>query len=254
VSRSKAGFAQLTYDIQSNLHLTGGVRYTNDFKSRNGSTVLYFPNQASVPSSFGSQCVGTTCTLNQNIASATFEKVTWKVGLDYDVPGLGLAYFNVSTGYKAGGFNDGCVTGSGLGCALSASTLYYRPEQLTAYEGGVKFKFADGKVRFNASAFHYDYSNLQLSQAATLTDPTTGAKRAADVDPERRHRQDRRYRNRNHVEADAGRHVHDRGQLYQRALFQLLAHELVGPEREFRWQAVGPRPQVDGDGGLYPQL
>ncbi|WCT77775.1 TonB-dependent receptor [Novosphingobium humi] len=176
VSRSKAGFAQLTYDIIPGLHLTGGVRYTNDFKSRNGATVLYFPNQASVPSAFGSQCVGTTCTLNLNIASATFEKVTWKAGLDYDVPGLGLAYFNVSTGYKAGGFNDGCVSGSGLGCALSAGQLYYRPEQLTAYEGGVKFKFADGKVRFNASAFHYDYSNLQLSQAATLTDATTGAK------------------------------------------------------------------------------
>jgi iron complex outermembrane receptor protein len=176
VARSKAGFAQVTYDLQPGLHLTGGVRYTRDLKSRNGSTVLYFPNQASVPAVFGTQCVGTTCTLNQNIASATFEKVTFKVGLDYDVPGLGLAYVNYSTGYKAGGFNDGCVTGAGLGCALTASQLYYRPEQLTAYEGGVKFKLADGKLRFNASAFHYDYTNLQLSQATTLTDPTTGAK------------------------------------------------------------------------------
>ncbi|HWU01706.1 MAG TPA: TonB-dependent receptor [Novosphingobium sp.] len=175
VARSKAGFGQVTYDALPGLHLTGGVRYTHDLKSRNGATVLYFPDQASVPSSFGSQCVGTTCTLNQNIASRTFEKVTFKFGADYDVSNLGLVYASVSTGYKAGGFNDGCVTGNGLGCALNASQLYYQPETLTAYEGGVKFKFMDGKVHFNASVFHYDYKNLQLSQAATLKDPTTGA-------------------------------------------------------------------------------
>lgn len=176
IARSKAGFGQFTYDALPGLHLTGGIRYTNDLKSRNGATVLYFPDQASVPASFGSQCVGTTCTLNLNIARRSFQKVTFKGGADYDIPNLGLAYVTVSTGYKAGGFNDGCVSGSGTGCALGASQLYYAPETLTAYEGGVKFKFMDGRLRFNASAFHYDYKNLQLSQAATLTDPTTGAK------------------------------------------------------------------------------
>jgi iron complex outermembrane receptor protein len=176
VARSKAAFGQVTYDALPGLHLTAGVRYTRDLKSRNGSTVLYFPNQASVPAIFGSQCVGTTCTLNLNIASRTFEKVTFKAGADYDLPGLGLAYATFSTGYKAGGFNDGCVVGSGTGCALGATQLYYAPETLTAYEGGVKFKFLEGKLRFNASIFHYDYQNLQLSQATTLTDPTTGAK------------------------------------------------------------------------------
>jgi iron complex outermembrane receptor protein len=176
IARSKAGFGQITYDALPGLHLTGGVRYTSDLKSRSGATVLYFPNQASVPASFGSQCVGTTCTLNLNIASRSFEKVTFKAGADYDIPNLGLAYASVSTGYKAGGFNDGCVTGNGVGCALNASQLYYNPETLTAYEGGVKFKFAQNRLRFNASVFHYDYKNLQLSQAATLTDPTTGAK------------------------------------------------------------------------------
>ncbi|NBC36957.1 TonB-dependent receptor [Novosphingobium sp. FSY-8] len=159
---SKAAFAQLTYDVTSELHLTGGIRFTHDDKSRDGKTVLYFPTAAS------SYCGATTCVLNLNVAARSFEKVTWKVGLDYDVPGLGLAYASVSTGYKAGGFNDGCITGQGTGCGLNESQLYYAPETLTAYEAGIKFKLLNGKVRFNASLFHYDYSNMQLSQAITV--------------------------------------------------------------------------------------
>ena len=131
VARSKAAFGQVTFDITPELHVTGGIRYTNDFKSRNGRTVLDFPTAARAAqfSSITSlPCSGTRCTLNQNIAAKTYNKTIYKGGIDYDVPGLGLIYANVSTGYKAGGFNDGCVAGGGVGCTLNAATLYYNPE------------------------------------------------------------------------------------------------------------------------------
>jgi iron complex outermembrane receptor protein len=159
---SKAAFAQVTYDVTPELHVTGGIRFTHDDKSRNGKTVLYFPTAAS------STCASTTCVLNLNVAARSFEKTTWKIGVDYDVPGLGLAYASVSTGYKAGGFNDGCITGQGTGCGLTANQLYYNPETLTAYEAGIKFKLVGGKLRLNASFFHYDYTDMQLSQAITV--------------------------------------------------------------------------------------
>lgn len=160
ISRSRAAFGQVTYDVTPDLHLTGGLRYTNDFKSRNGATVLDMIDPATK--------VVTRITLNENIAARTFNKLTWKAGFDYDAQGLGLIYGSVSTGYKAGGFNDGCVTGGGLGCGLSANQLYYNPETLTAYEGGVKFKLLDNALRLNLSAFHYDYKSLQLSQATSV--------------------------------------------------------------------------------------
>jgi iron complex outermembrane recepter protein len=159
---SIAGFGQLTYDITEDLHLTGGIRYTSDKKSRKGATVVDFPTAAV------SFCGTARCVLNENIASRSFKKTTWKLGVDYDAPGLGLIYANVSTGYKAGGFNDGCVTGAGIGCGLTESLLYFNPETLTAYEGGIKFKLLDNALRLNIGAFHYDYSNLQLSQIATI--------------------------------------------------------------------------------------
>jgi iron complex outermembrane receptor protein len=158
VARSKAAFGQLTFDITPDFHLTGGVRYTHDLKSRNGATVLDFADVAS------SYCGELRCIVNENIAKKTWNKTIWKVGADYDVPGLGLIYANVSTGYKAGGFNDGCVTGSGINCGLTEDALYYNPENLTSYEAGVKFRFS-GAFRLNASVFHYDYSDLQVQQS-----------------------------------------------------------------------------------------
>lgn len=174
VSRSKAAFGQITFDVTPQLHLTGGIRYTDDFKSRRGSSVVELPDVASVPAALASQCSGTVCTLSLNIAARSFSKTTWKMGIDYDAPGLGLLYASVATGYKAGGFNDGCVTGEGLGCGLSEAQLYYAPETLTAYEAGIKLRFLGNALRLNASVFHYDYKNLQLGQLTVVGGaPTT---------------------------------------------------------------------------------
>ena len=168
VARSEAAFGQLTYDIMPDLHVTGGIRYTKDFKSRDGATVTDFPNTASIPTFLLPQCTGLRCVLSQDLAARNFKKTTWKFGIDYDAPGLGLFYASVSSGYKAGGFNDGCVIGAGLGCGLNASQLYYNPETLTAYEAGFKVKVIENALRLNVSAFHYDYSSLQLTQGAVV--------------------------------------------------------------------------------------
>ncbi|MGC4252498.1 MAG: TonB-dependent receptor [Sphingobium sp.] len=177
-SKSKAVFGTLTYDLTPDLHITGGVRYTDDLKWRTGRTIVEFADPADYPDDFicsdpvnlsGS---AVRCTLNQNIARKKFRKTTWKAGIDYDMPGLGLIYASVSTGYKAGGFNDGCVQGEGVGCEQLASSLYYDPETLTAYEAGIKFRISS-EFRLNAAVFHYDYKNMQVSQLVTVPVPGT---------------------------------------------------------------------------------
>jgi iron complex outermembrane recepter protein len=170
---SKAAFGQLTYDVTPDLHLTAGIRYTKDDKSRVGATVVDFPTVA------GSFCGAKRCTLNSNIAFGHYKKTTWKVGVDYDAPNLGLLYASVSSGYKAGGFNDGCLTASGgIGCALTADQLFFNPETLLSYEAGFKLRFADNAVRINGSIFHYDYKSLQLSQIVTVPVPATRIRNA----------------------------------------------------------------------------
>jgi hypothetical protein len=82
----------------------------------------------------------------------------------------------VATGYKAGGFNDGCLAGAnqlGLSCpaalAVPAQALVYQPETVRSYEAGVKTRFWDNKASLNLSVFKYDYKNLQLSSVAIVS-------------------------------------------------------------------------------------
>jgi iron complex outermembrane receptor protein len=159
-AESYAFFGQGTYSLTSALRITGGIRYTRDTKSRRG-----YGNIPCINSFFACTAApGTPETENSNFASS---KITWKVGVDYDLGARTLLYATVATGYKAGGFNNGCAVGTGPGCAVAPSTLYFNPESLTSYEAGVKARLLDNAFTVNLSAFHYDYSQLQLTQALT---------------------------------------------------------------------------------------
>jgi iron complex outermembrane recepter protein len=167
IAENKAVFGQATYEIASNFKLTAGARYSRDLKSRVGKTVLDIYNSVSNSGQVGNLIVRNVFQIND--ASRTFSKVTFKAGIDYD-SSIGLFYASVSTGYKAGGFNDGCEKPAvgqpnPSNCNLPAGALYYDPETLTAYEAGFKLKISPA-FRLNGSVFHYDYKGLQLSQVS----------------------------------------------------------------------------------------
>jgi iron complex outermembrane receptor protein len=162
---SRAAFGQATWAVQPALRLTLGARYTTDDKSRVGSTNFQQGPEFNPATDFKLL----------NAAEMTTHKTTWRLGADYDLAPATLLYGAVSTGYKAGGFNDGCLEGStalGIACpaavAVPATALFYQPETLTAYEAGIKTRFWDKRASLNATVFDYDYKNLQLSNVAIL--------------------------------------------------------------------------------------
>lgn len=158
-AENKSVFGQASYEFIDNLTATVGARYSYDDKSRIGETAFDTAPAAMIP--------GNRVVLQRNDAAASFDKVTWRVGLDY-ASSIGLFYGYVATGYKAGGFNDGCEIGTGPNCNFTAEALYYEPETLTAYEFGFKLANSDRSLRLNGALFHYDYSNLQLSQTSNI--------------------------------------------------------------------------------------
>jgi iron complex outermembrane receptor protein len=166
IANSKAVFGQASYRITGTLRATAGARYTDDRKSRVGSTNF---QQAAVFNP-------ATDIALLNAASMDTHQTTWRLGMDYDLAPTTLLYASAATGYKAGGFNDGCLAGStqlGLNCpaalAVPADTLLYQPETVRAYEAGVKTRFWHNRASLNLSAFHYDYRNLQLSGVAIVS-------------------------------------------------------------------------------------
>jgi iron complex outermembrane receptor protein len=164
-SVAKALFGQATYRLAPRLRATLGGRYSDDDKSRIGSTNF---QQAS-------EFNPATDLRRLNAATVNTHKSTWRLGAEFDLAPATLLFATVSTGYKSGGFNDGCLAGAsalGIACpdaeAVPANTLIYQPETLTSYEVGAKTRFWDNKASLNATLFYYDYANLQLSGVAIV--------------------------------------------------------------------------------------
>ncbi len=141
-------FGQATYSATDDLRFTLGGRYSEDDKKRVGIT--YRPVTLQL--------------ISPNDAEANSSKFTWRAAVDYDLTDASFLYGVVSTGYKGGGFNDGCEAGTpNCSSPSSSAALYYDPETLTAYEVGLKTRFFDGTLGLNAAVFYNDYKNLQVS-------------------------------------------------------------------------------------------
>jgi len=164
-AESRAVFGQLTWRLRSDLRLTAGARRTLDHKWRVGST------------DFQQGPVFNPATDRRllNAADLSTSRTTWRLGAEADLAPATLAYLSLATGYKAGAFNDGCVAGTsalGIPCPAAAAVtpefLYYQPEELRAWEAGLKSRLMGGRLSVNAAVFHYDYTNLQLTGNAIV--------------------------------------------------------------------------------------
>lgn len=172
---SWSAFGQMEYDITSALTLTMGLRWVDDKKdfaidsfcepvstlapgayfNDDSSSGFFGPNDCSWFSSFDPSSpviVEVDEVIKQDRHD---EDVSGKIQLDYTLTDDVLVYAGVSRGMKGGGFT------APLDGFLPADELTFKPEVLTSYEMGVKSTFLDGRARFNASMFYYDYSDYQ---------------------------------------------------------------------------------------------
>lgn len=178
---SRAVFGRLTYAFTPAFRATGGVRYTKEDKDFNGllnannricaAGFLGCPNAALFPytsfttvppSMFGpfgpvlspDGTFTTLSTINKegaNAESATYSKVTWHAGLDFDLTDHNLLYASVETGFKAGGF------------FFSSDNGTYQPENIKAYTLGSKNRFLDNKLQLNLELYYWKYTDQQIS-------------------------------------------------------------------------------------------
>jgi iron complex outermembrane receptor protein len=157
-------FAQGTYHLTPKLGVVAGVRYTHDETVRVGTFAVPFFNPAlgspfspasywldpsGQPCHYPNDCVG-----GPNNGNETDSKVTWRVGVNYQFTPKDLLFASVSTGFKAGGFNDfDPATGT---------TSPYGPESLTAYEIGYKGKLLPG-LTLTSDFYYYNYDRQQFN-------------------------------------------------------------------------------------------
>ncbi len=158
---SWALFGEVYWDPFEKTHVTVGARYTDDHKEAEDRVNLWTcvndPSTADV------------CDLNPfEHHAGGWHNVTWKVGVaqDFDLPFApdSMAYFNITTGFKGGGFNPAVDTSAG-GTPVSPT---FDEEKVTAYEGGYKGILFDRMV-FNVTGFYYNYEGMQMAKIVNRT-------------------------------------------------------------------------------------
>ena len=144
---SKAAFGTLTWNATDALAVTGGLRYTKDYKgytyyryNLDGVTINQFVDR-------GGALTGSTHVFEGS-------RTDYHVSADYRFNPQVMAYASIGTGYKAGGVGPRPFNAS--------QARAFGPEKLTSYELGLKTDLFDKSVRFNTAVFYNDFKDAQL--------------------------------------------------------------------------------------------
>lgn len=135
-TESMAVFSQVTWKpgaLDGRLELTGGLRYTGDRKR----VIL----------------AGDVNPVKRG--RVNYENVSWLGSASYRFSDQALAYVRVSSGYRSGGINP-----------RTNVINTFEPEEVVAYEAGLKTDLFSRRLRFNLAVFQTDYDNLQIQQFA----------------------------------------------------------------------------------------
>lgn len=164
---SEAAFMQATYSLTDADNFTAGFRYSWETKSANGTEQLI----AGVPAGPGAAYAYVPLSnFGPDGVSTTFKRPTWRLAYDHEFSQDIRGYATYSRGFKSGSYNNTDVV---------PTAKPVNPENLDAYEIGVKSEMLDRKLRANASAYYYNYTNIQVQIFTGATVVTQNAASAS---------------------------------------------------------------------------
>lgn len=153
-------FGQGQYALSDTVSVTAGLRWTTDTKK------YQYLNTCTGPACTGPGgltlpgTIGTAGLINDRHSDDGWSA---RLQLDFTPTDDLLLYASVNRGYKSFSYNAGFAGQAPL------SMLRFDGEKLTAFEVGNKLDFWDGRARFNAAAFYYDYDDFQAFDQRGVT-------------------------------------------------------------------------------------
>ena len=196
-AQTTAIYGQLDWQVNEDLVITAGLRYSEDDKSGSeqqqviidtlGCGFNYYPGTGNpfllpfyAPADYstfvtngnlypGAQFAD-ACPTDDNDRfaleytnksadhSAKWDSITWRINANWAINDSSQAYATVSTGYKSGGFRLGGMQDDP---ATAVNESIVDEETLTSFEVGYKGAITDS-LNLNAAAYFYDYSDMQV--------------------------------------------------------------------------------------------
>ena len=161
-----AVYGDLVFDLNDQWSLSVGGRYTEDERDATvtretfaGLGSPYFGNEDAV--SITVPVPGAVPTFNGNRTDTQFTpraSISWRPVDDQ------MLYLSYNEGFKGGGFDPRGAY------QFEEVREGFEPEEVQAYEFGVKSTWADGRVLTNFALFYSDYTNVQVPGSILLFD------------------------------------------------------------------------------------
>ena len=164
-TRTAAAFGQLIYSFNQHWEGTVGLRYTNERRAWNGATFAGTfgdlnsafasgaPILSQIPVPVGSPYYGTALDFPD---SRTDSKVDYQAILKWKPTDDMMYYVSTARAFRSGGYSSAVI--------FSQDALEpYGPETLTSYEVGMKLTIPEAHLRFDTSAFYYDFKDFQAT-------------------------------------------------------------------------------------------
>jgi iron complex outermembrane recepter protein len=169
-TKSTGLYFQAAIDLTERLTWTLGVRRTRDERLfRVSQTVVQDNELVALSASFGLPSIASgpingcdpsvqVCVSVPELSgSHTYYATTPRVAFQYQFNNNVMGFVSGSRGFKAGGTND----------TVGDIDTPFDPEYLWSYELGVRSTLAAGRARINATYFTMDYTNKQITVAAS---------------------------------------------------------------------------------------
>ena len=150
---SIAAYSDLRYELTDTVTLRGGLRYTQDKgELRDFLAQLRAPDRTPLFNVIPGSDTDLSATSSMDFDD---DNVSGKLGVDYALSDDAMLYASYSRGYRGAAFNAQAF--------FSPDELSIaEPEEIQAVEAGFKSELFGRRVRFNGSAFWYEYENQQV--------------------------------------------------------------------------------------------
>lgn len=183
-AHTAAGFGNVDWNVTDKLELSGGLRYTDQYKEfifgrlgvpggvvgHVGDLGLPYINSSTpglgflCPTNSGPPISLALCGLNGLTNVFKGDHLDYRAAGQYQWTPDFMTYASVATGFKGGGISARPF--------FPDQALPFGPEVDTTYEVGVKSQWFDRRLRFNADVFYSLYDKMQLG---TFTCPGLGS-------------------------------------------------------------------------------
>ena len=158
-------FGQIEWDLSAQTTLITGLRWSDDDKQMDFETGFQADGIDLIPSFNVQQAIAAAGGGDQD--TIDYSDFAFRLGLDYQWNDDTLAFASINRGIKGGNFAPSAN--------VTLANFRHDEEVLTSFEVGVKTELWDGRARFNATAFYYDYDDYQAFTFATGTPSVSNA-------------------------------------------------------------------------------